>query len=152
MTKNDLINLTLKQLKESLRHSPECLHIEDPELNQNTYQGPTIVWKFRVEVDGMYIQDPNNAARTIIVYLNQNAMTLTANIFLREVSSVHHSIMADATASIKYRGWPWLYSSYRSFMSLRKQLIKRHREKESLEFMRKLTSIFPSTGDDDWLR
>lgn len=152
MTKDELINITLKQLIDSFRNSPERLHLEDPELGGNNYLGPTIVWKFKIEIDGKSVQDPNNAIKTVIVSYNPVAKQLTAYIFFRDVSSIHSTIMADAVATIKYNKYPWMHQSYRKFMYLRKKLIQRHREKESIDYIKKLSAIFPAIFDDELLR
>ncbi len=149
MTKDELVLITLKQLEESFKNSPECFHLDDSEIGQTNYPGPTIIWKFRVELDGKTIQDPNNATRTVIVTYNNMAKQLTTYIFFREVNNISNTIMADAVATTKYSEWPWLHKSYRKFNNLRKALLQKHREQENIEYIKKLSSIFPSTFEDD---
>ena len=107
------------------------------------------MWRFRVTVDGQNIQDPNNAARTIVLTYNNIVKKLTANIFFRDVINVNSAIMTDATATAVYCEAPWVHKSYRRFMKLRKQLLIIYREKENIEYLKKLSSIFPTTFDED---
>jgi hypothetical protein len=149
MTKEDLILLTLSQLKESFEQSPECFTVEDYRLNYNNFQGHVVVWKFKIELNGNVIQDPNNAVRTVTVGYNTMNKTITASIFFREVYDVSYSMVPDASINFKYTMWPWLYKSYRIFIKLRKDLLARRREKQNMDYVKKLLSIFPATGDDD---
>ena len=149
MTKEDLIYLTIKQLKDSFRSSPECLTIEDLEVGNTQYPGSTIIWKHMVELGGKMIQDPNNATRTIVLTYNTMAKQLTASIYFRDISNFNHNIMADASTTYTYKYWPNLYKSYRMFMKLRSKLISKHQDKLNMDYIKKLTNIFPTAGDDD---
>lgn len=163
MTKEQLLNITLKQLKESLKTSPECFLLEDPELklptgtnsgfgnSSSNILGPTILWRFRVELGGKLIPDPNNATRSIIVTYTPALKQLSCHIYFREVNNINSAIMADAQATVQYEV-PFFNESYRRFMSLRKKLIQRSRDKENSEFLKKLNNIFPTTGDDGLLK
>lgn len=152
MTKEELIDLTLKQLRDSFENSPECLHLEESNSTYgNNTTGPTIIWRHRVEINGERIQDPNNSSRTIIASYSTISKQLTVSIFFREVNNLNHALMADATAVVKYSDWPWMHKSYRRFQSLRKKILKLQKEKESLEYLRKLSSVFPGTFEDDLL-
>jgi hypothetical protein len=151
MTKEDLIYLTIKQLKDSFRTSPESLILEDSEIKTSEYPGPTIIWRHMLELNGQMIQDPNNATRTIVITYNKMAQQLTTNIYFRDVTKFNHNIMPDAAATFTYKYWPNLYRSYRLFNQLRSKLIHRHHEKQNMDYIKKLTSIFPAAGDDDLL-
>ena len=148
MTKEELMIITLKQLKDSAKHSPECLSLEDPELGHSGHSGISIMWKFRVEVDGNTIQDPNNAARTVIISYNKFHKQMIAQIFFREIYNANTAIMPDAIVIVKYKRWPFLYKSYRDFRSLRKLILKSHFGRQSINYLKKLNSIFPSALDD----
>jgi hypothetical protein len=157
VTKEELLNITLKQLNESLRVSPECFHLEDPEsglspgLSNNSFTGPTIIWKYRVELAGRVVPDPNNAARTIIMTYSPALKSLSCHIYFREVNGINSAMMADAQISVLY-DFPSFNESYRRFMKLKKKLVQRKRDKESMEYLKKLNSIFPTTFDDDLLK
>jgi len=152
MTKEELIHITLKQLSENLKSSPENFRLEDPEFGPpfGTFPGPTIVWQFKVKVkEDTYIQDPLNATRTIIVTFNKIAKQLSCFIYFREVNTLNQSVMPDTQAMVQCCEFPILNRTYRQFMKIRQQLIKQRREKEFVDYMRKLNNIFPSTHEDD---
>lgn len=152
MTKEELIHITLKQLSENFKSSPENFRLEDAEFGTpvGTFPGPTIVWQFKVKVkEDTYIQDPLNATRTIIVTFNKIAKQLSCLIYFREVNTLNQSIMPDTQAMIQCYEFPIINRTYRQFMKIRQQLIKQRREKEFMDYMRKLNNIFPSTHEDD---
>jgi hypothetical protein len=155
MTKEELIHITLKQLAENFKASPENFRLEDPELGSSpsgTFPGPTIIWQFKVQLKdtGQFIQDPLNSTRTIIVTYNKMAKQLSCLIYFREVNTLGHAVMPDTQAMIQCSEFlPIFNRTYRQFMNLRDQLIKQRREKEFVDYMRKLNSIFPSTHEDD---
>ena len=140
MTKEELINLTLKQLQDSLRTSPECFSIEDHSVGCSS-TASSILWKFRVEIDGDSIPDPNNANRTVVVTYHKSSKQITAQIFFREIYNANSTIMPDAIVTVKYNRWPILYKSYRDFIKLRKKLIKLHVSRQNINFLKKLNTI-----------
>lgn len=152
MKKEELIHITLKQLSDSLITTPENFRLEDPELGntQGSFPGPTIVWQHRLKVkEDTYIPDPLNATRTIIVTYNKMANQLSCFIYLREVNTLNHAIMPDSQAMVQCFHFPILNRTYRQFTAIRKSLVQQRREKEYLDYMRKLNNIFPSTHEDD---
>jgi hypothetical protein len=152
VTKEELIYLTLKQLNESLKSSPENFRLEDTEAGiiNNSYHGPTIVWQFKVETQpGTYIQDPLNATRTVIATYNKLSKQISCYIYFREVNSINHAIMADSQMSLHLSQFPILNRTYRQFMKLRNKLLDKRREKEYLDYLKKLNNIFPSTHVDE---
>ncbi len=153
MTKTDIICATIDQLLDSIKRSPECFLIEDQELNNLSVIAMTaIIWRFRIEIDGNNIPDPNNAARTIIISYNNLNKTITSNIIFRDVSNIHNNIMVDASASVSCGDWPWLNKAYRKFRKLRKKLIQLKKDKDNLEYLSKLHTIFPTAFDNDLLK
>jgi hypothetical protein len=155
MTKEELIHITLKQLIENFKVSPENFRLEDSDLGQTTgsFPGPTIIWQFKVQLKdtGQFIQDPLNSTRTIIVSYNKMAKQLTCLIYFREVNTLGHAVMPDTQAMIQCSDFfPMFFNrSYRQFVQLRELLVKQRREKEFVDYMRKLNSIFPSTHEDE---
>ena len=156
MTKEELVHLTLKQLSESLKTTPENFRLEDPSLGPTTsngaFPGPTVIWQFRIKVEeDRFIPDPLNSVKTIIVTYNKLAKQLQCYIYNREVNNLNHAIMAEATAVVTYNDFlsPHLYRSYRQFMGLRNELIKKRNEKEFIDYMRRLNGIFPATHEDE---
>lgn len=156
MTKEELIHLTLKSLAESLKTTPGNFRLEDSSVNPVTtggvFPGPTIIWQFRVEIEKeTYIQDPLNAVKTIIVTYNKISKQLQCFIYNREVNNLNHAVMAEAHATITYHEFlhPMFYRSYRQFMQLRANIIKRRNEKEFIDYMKRLNNIFPHVHEDD---
>lgn len=152
MTKEELVHITLKQLSESLKSTPENFRLEDSGSNSGSFPGPTIIWQHKVEIEeNKYIPDPLNSVKTIIVTYNKMAKQLQCYIFNREVNNLNHAMMSDAQALITYHEWlhPLFYRTFRQFTSLRNALVKRKHEKEYIDYMRRLNGIFPTTGDDE---
>lgn len=154
MTKEELVHLTIKQLSESLRSTPENFRLEDPTKGNTSgsYPGPTVIWQFRVELEeNKFIPDPLNAVKTIIVTYNTMARQLNCYIYNREVNNLNHAMMAEAQATITYHEWihPLFFRTYRQFRSLVKQLEKRRHEKEYIDYMKRLNGIFPATHEDE---
>lgn len=154
MTKEELVHITLRQLMESLKHTPENFRLEDPTTGQasGSFPGPTILWQFKVQVDEhKFIPDPLNATKTIIVTYNKLAKQLSCYIYNREVNSLNHAVMADTHTTVQYNEWlPISFNrTYREFENLKKSLVKRKNEKEFYDYLKKLNQIFPDTGNED---
>ena len=77
------------------------------------------------------------------------AKQLSCLIYFREVNTLNQSVMPDTQALVQCSEIPILNRTYRQFMKIRQQLIKQRREKEFIDYMRKLNNIFPSTHEDD---
>lgn len=154
MTKEELVHITLKQLKESFASTPENFRLEDP-ANGNTtgsFPGPTIIWQFKVKIDdSRYISDPLNSTKTIIVSYNKMAKQLSCHIYSREVNSLNSAMMPDTQTLVQYSEfYPAFFNrTYRQFCNLKKSIIKRKNDKEYSDYMKKLSQIFPTTGDED---
>jgi hypothetical protein len=153
VAKEEMIYITLKQLEDSLKIAPENFRLEDPELgpvNGSFPIDPILSWQLKLKIkEDTYIQDPLNAARTIIVTYNKMAKQLSCYIYFREVNSLNRAVMADSQVTLQCYNIPILNRSYRKFQKIRKQLIKLHREKEFLDYMKKLNNIFPATHEDE---
>lgn len=154
MTKEELAHLTLKQLAESLKITPDNFRLEDPTISTTigSFPGPTVIWQFRLIVeDNKSILDPLNSIKTIIVSYNKLARQLTCQIYNREVNNLNHSITPDAAAVIHYyKHLPLICNrTHRQFLSLCKDLTKRRLEKEYIDYLKRLNNIFPATHEDD---
>ena len=157
MTKEELVHITIKQLIESLKTSPENFRLENPApgLIGGSFPGPTIVWQFKYQIeDNKYIPDPLNSTKTIIVTYNTTARQLSCHIYNREVNNLNHAMMADTQVVIQYPLFTplFFFRTYREFSNLKKSLIKRKNDKEFMDYMKKLRQIFPTTHDDDLLK
>lgn len=151
MTKDELMQLTIKQLSESLTNSSECFELhEDPTWPYTDPHKPniTILWKFRVVLNGDNIPDPNNSPRTIILNYSIPYKRLSCHIFFRDVEKVTQAIMADATVEVHCK-WPFFNKTYRSFSRLRARVLQKIKEKEHLDYLKKLNSIFPTILDEN---
>jgi hypothetical protein len=154
MTKEELVYITLKQLGESLKRSPENFRLEDHSVApaSGNFPGPTIVWQFRIQLEeDKFIPDPLNSVKTIIVTYNKIAKQLQCYIYNREVNSMNHAMMADAQVTLTYHEFvpQVFYRTYRQFAGIRRALLKRKHDKEYLDYMKRLNNIFPATHEDD---
>lgn len=153
MDKNELVNITLKQLLDSLETAPECFELEDREITPDrALIGPIIIWRFRCKINGEVVADPNQPARTIVVSFNNIAKSINCSIFLRDISSHNLAIMPDTQVTVVYKWHPMLHSSYRAFMKIRKILLNKHKQKMHDAYLDKLESIFPATFTDELLK
>jgi hypothetical protein len=154
MHKDYLLELTIKQLCESLNSSPECFELHwDPRWPSadRRVEYTIIAWKFKVHVDGKTILDPNNSPRTIILTYVYRNKTLKCDIYFRDVEVTSVIAIPDASIEITYR-IPILNKSYRAFSKFRKMLLNKIKHKEAIDYVKKLSSIFPSALDDNFLR
>jgi len=150
MTKDELIQLTIKQLNESLNSSPECFELlEDPlwPILDTTKSYITIVWRLKIDINGDTYLDPNNSPRTIILSYSFFSKKLSCYIYFRDVDSPHKAIMADAAIDVAYK-FPIFNKSYRKFKKFRTNLINKIKEKEQLDYLKKLNCIFPAALDE----
>ena len=156
LTKEELIYITLKQLSDSLKTTPENFKLEDPPTNisHGSFLNPTIIWQFKVKIENNYIPDPLNSTKTIIVTYSSLSKQLSCYIYNREVNTLNSAVMCDTHAEVQYNDFiPCiLYRTYRQFNNLKRSLIKRKNEKEFVDYLKKLGQIFPNTGDDELLK
>lgn len=149
MTKEELVFVTIRQLNNSLKISPENFKLEE---NSGNFCGPTVIWTFKVKLDeDRYIADPLNSTKTVIVTYNNVGRELFCYIYNREVINFNQAIMPDVKASIKFNTYIPLsfYRSFREFMNLKQSLLKQRDEKEFTDYMKKLATVFPTVSDDD---
>jgi hypothetical protein len=155
ITKEGLIQITIAELRKSLMESPECFELyRDPDWPTYNHLGikdnTTVIWKSVIMINGYKHIDPNNSPRTIIVNYCYIRKKISCDIFFREVADLDGAIMADASVEIDYKA-PLLNKSYRDFMALRRALIKVLKEKDAVDYLKKISSIFPSVVDDELL-
>lgn len=149
MTKDDVLRIAVEELLGAHKRAPECFEIIDKIIDPSLSSlNTTIKWSFKVQLDGQIIDDPNNAARTIILVYNPVMRQLSCFIFFREVTNIHHAVLSDASTSVEYR-FPILNKTYRQFESLRRRILAHKKNVENDKFLRKLGGIFPSIFDED---
>jgi hypothetical protein len=154
VTKEELVHLTLKQLQESLKLTPENFRLDDVTTGttNNTWPGPTIIWQYRILLDeDKYIPDPLNSVKTIIVTYNKVARTIQCSIYNREVNALTYGNAPEVIATVAFNPHiPLLFfRTYRQFMSIRGSILKRRNDKEFMDYMKRLNGIFPSTHEDE---
>lgn len=152
MSKEELIHLTIKQLSDNLEIAPQNFKLEDTALGpvNGNFISPSIVWQFKVELkQGLLVQDPLNATRTIVISYNKIAQQISCHIYFREVNSWNNGLSADSQATQQLYQYPIFNRNYRAFQKLRKKLLAMKREQEYIDYLKKLNNIFPSTHVDD---
>lgn len=151
MHKHELVGMTIQQLIDHFKRSPESFEYYDQDRKPNSSILPTIFWQPKVQL-GDYmstiVQDPNNNHAVVVSY---NAMLneLTCYLFLRappNMASIASGHAADCTMSSKrwFENWR---GNYRKFKKLRNLIIARDKRKENLIYLKKLSSVFPDTMD-----
>lgn len=119
------------------------------------FSGPAIIWQFKVEIEeNKFIADPLNATKTVIVSYNTISKQLNCQIHNREINNLNHTLHADVQVTITYHPHlhPMFYRTFRNFTKLRRKLLKMKSDKEYINYMKKLSVIFPATHEDDLFR
>jgi hypothetical protein len=152
MKKHELIELTLEQLIESFKTSPESFEYEDQDYSPHKMcANPTIIWQPKFELrdnQGSIVTDPHQKEKTVIVSFNPNTGEMSCYIFNKAVNNLSSfaGIAADA-AILSVRNFSKWRSDYRKFSKLSRLIKAKDRTKESDKFLRKLCSVFPGTLD-----
>jgi hypothetical protein len=151
MDKHELVGMTIKQLIEHFKSSPESFEYYDQTRKPNSCMQPTIVWQPKVQL-GDYmstvVQDPNNS-HAVVVSFNDMVNELTCYLFLKaptNLVSMNASAIADCIMTSKRSFEKWR-GNYRKFKKLRDLIIARDKHKENLTYLKKLSSVFPDTMD-----
>lgn len=153
MQKVELIELTLDQLLETFKTSPESFDYKDrcsPGSDSWPYQ--TIIWqpKFQLKTDnlGDIIADPNNLPKTVAVYFNHHMGDMQVLIFNKSFITAADMTVAKADSYIACIQWfPTWRAPYRKMMRLKRLIEARNVHRENDAFLRKLYSIFPGSLD-----
>lgn len=155
MTKEELINLTLRELKKSLIENPERFDLECHELNpQKSAQSEAVIWKNKKAPDGTTEVDPNMTPKTVILTFNKSSKEMSCYIFFRDFTNISSiaSYNSDAATTITFGSLPLIfYSTYRSYMVLRNKVMDLMVEKENNTYVDKLNKIFPGTFEEELL-
>ena len=144
--------MTIKQLIEHFKSSPESFEYYDQELRPNTLSQPTIIWQPKVQL-GDYmstiVHDPNNTHAVVVNY-NTFSNELTCYIFLKAPANLptisSATLQADCVISSKRPFERWR-GNYRKFASLRNMIMANYKRKENMVYLKKLSSVFPDTMD-----
>ncbi len=151
MNKHALVELTLEQLLDAFRTSPESFEYEDSTYTPHKLAGdPAILWQPKCELkDHTIVADPINDQKAVIVVYNEALSEITCYIFSKAIVSINLAAgsMADATVTSKHTWFTIWRGNYRKFDKLRNLIKARDRNKENDRFLRKLNSVFPSALD-----
>ena len=149
MTKEELVSITLKQLLDSFYHCPECFEMYDSEMDQaKGFRHCTIVWKPKHDVSGTIVPDPNHSTKTIIVSHDRLTRTLSCHIYFKDVNVSNLSMQADAQVTLDLNFFSYFRFTWRTFKKLRKYILVHRKTKDSNEYIKKLSSVFPAAIDD----
>lgn len=155
MDKHELVKLTIQKLIDHFKSSPESFEFHDQDRNPNRAVHPTIYWQPRVQLNdymSTVIQDPNNC-HAVVVNFNPLNNELTCYLFLKAPPNLYSSTggtVADCTMSSRRWFEKWR-GSYRKFTQLRDLIIARDKRKENMNYLKKLSSVFPDAMDRDIL-
>src|ERR1035437_941962 len=90
MDKYELVGITLQQLIEHFKSSPESFEFYDQNRKPNSSMHPTIFWQPKIQL-GDYmstiVQDPNNN-HAVVVSFNMMVNEITCLIFLKAPSNL----------------------------------------------------------------
>lgn len=150
MMKSEIISAALDELIEKFYMSPESFELvaynEYTTIQDNL---DSIIWRTKINSGELLIEDPTTQQRTILVeHLIKNKIIRVA-IFnnCNWTSSILHNAKSDATIESK-KLFMRFSSNYRKFNKL-KNLIKNHNEnKETREFLKKLSTSLPGVIDN----
>ena len=140
MTKDELMQLTIKQLTEYFYAHSECFNLESPTFISSSAvaQNPTIIFQSQI--------NPINASRSMTLAYDPLLKTMTCQIFFRQIAHAN-ATNPDATIciSIEYK---WFSKSYWMYRKLHKQVAEKLAIQKHNEYLDKLHSVFPGSYDD----
>ena len=156
MSRNELVGITIQQLIEHFKRSPESFEYYDHDSKPSSQQmQPTIFFQPKVQLSdymSTIVEDPNNN-HAVIVSFNQINNELTCYLFLKapiNLQSNSSNPVADSVVSSRQWFEKWR-GNYRKFNKLRKLILDRDKRKENLTYLKKLAYVFPDTLDSDLL-
>jgi hypothetical protein len=146
MQNHELIGLTLDKLLTHFRDSPESFEFSDGNTMSHTL--PTIMFRPKVQLSdhsGTLVNDPNNE-HAVLVCWNESINTLSCYIFAKAPSTLN-TISADIniTSGRWFEKWR---QNYKKFMLLKELIAERDAYKHNMNYLKKLSSVFPDTLDD----
>jgi len=152
MDKHELIGITIDRLIEHFKDSPESFEYHDSERKPNTSIHPTIFWQPKIQLNDPthVVIDPNNN-HAVVVNFNPLNNELTCYLFLKAPPNMAGSNGGHSADCImtSHRWFEKYRSNYRKFKKLRNLIIARDKQKENMNYLRKLASVFPDTYDND---
>jgi hypothetical protein len=149
MTKSEIISTTLDALLDRHSSSPESFeYIKGHDYSVYKSGDETIIWRTIVDSNNQTIYDPTSQQRTIVVIFDSEQSSIIVKMYNQcsMSRSALDGVQPDAIVESK-QYFKALRSDYRKFRKLR-QLISKHKEhKEAKDFLKKLSTAFPSALD-----
>jgi len=149
--KHELIGMTIQQLIEHFKSSPESFEYYDRDTKSNNSVHPTIVFQPKIQLtdSATIIRDPNNNHAVIVVF-HEMSSELLCYLFSKAPPNLSSLgvVVADCTISSKQYFIRWR-SNYKKFNKLRDLILKRDSNREASEYLDKLSSVFPDSGDEN---
>lgn len=150
MDKRDLVELTIERLLANFETSPESFELKDSGLD-NLYSGVTIVWRPKIQLNNYdhVVNDPNNN-HSVVVILCPNTSRISCYLFLK-APPTYDGARADYAVSSLELFMRWR-SHYRKLRKLVKLIRARDLYRENMQYLSKLSSVFPDTLDKHFLK
>lgn len=148
MEKHELIGLTLDRLIDHFMVSPESFDYADKDTKPASLD-PTICWQPKIELPGhnVAVNDPNNTHGVIVVF-NESIDEMICYVFLKAPTNLMTSGCSGAdsimTSRRHFEKWR---ANYRKFTKLKKLILARSKHRESMDCLKKLSSVFPDAMD-----
>jgi hypothetical protein len=149
MKKWELIGLTLEQLLEQHKQTPESFEYADKDYPVTGQGGnPLIYWQPKVDLKSSVVPDPNESQKAVIITYNELTGRLVCYIYSNIVPGLKamEGRNADATVIDDRKFMKWR-SNWHKFNKLAEAIKEHDRSKENDTFLKKLFSIFPGTLD-----
>jgi len=143
MNKAELVNLTLDNLIEHFKVSPESFEFSES-------VGPTIVFKPKIQLGDLttdVVHDPNNS-HVVVVRWNSFYKHVACYVF---ITATKDPLGALGKADVSTQSQRWLEKyrgNYKKLMLLIDLVKDRDNQKANLIYLRKLSTIFPDTMDN----
>ena len=144
MDKHELIKLTLDQLMEHFKLSPESFQYQDSLTNPSKSSFPTIIWQPKVQMGDSVVADPNNN-HTVVLTFNEHLEEFKCFIYLKTPINLE-TTPADSVI-VSRRSFEKWRRNYKRFIKLKKLILARDTHIENMGFLSKLSSVFPHTMD-----
>jgi hypothetical protein len=145
--KEELISITIQKLIDHFNYSPESFE----------YNDGLIVWQPKITLnDAMstIVNDPNNN-HAAAIYFNETINELRCYLFLKTPPnltiptpnlSYADSVIISARIFMKWR------RNYKKYVKLKNLILARDRHRASMNYLKKLSSLFPDVMDDSLLK
>lgn len=149
MTKSEIISTTLDELLERALSNPEAFeYIKDYNISHYSGGDETIIWRTMVNSGGQLINDPTMQQKTIVIIFDSTMGSIKIKMYNQCIESniTLNNTYAEAEVESK-KIFKVFRNNYRKFSKLRKLILNAKTHKEAREFLKKLSTTFPSVLD-----